>query len=273
MTSDFALPLPVPTISESPPEEKRNLQVHLKSEDGALLLILPTEAETTNTDWSDLWEQLKHRLNGGERFWQPRASVHLMAQDRLLDGRQLQEIVTALSEAQLQLKRVCTNRRQTAVAAATAGYSVEQQAPFSSLTQKPKSSVQTLADPLYLETTVRSGIEIRHPGTVVILGDLNPGGTVVAAGDILVWGRLRGVAHAGAYGNSQCLILALQMEPTQLRIADYVARAPETPPPQFYPEVAYVTPEGIRIARSADFSKTNFGRLKPEESMAASPSP
>jgi septum site-determining protein MinC len=52
--------------------------------------------------------------------------------------------------------------------------------------------------------------------------------------------------------------MALQMEPTQLRIADAVARAPETPPAQFYPEVAYVTPDGIRIARAADFSKTNF---------------
>jgi septum site-determining protein MinC len=98
-------------------------------------------------------------------------------------------------------------------------------------------------------------VEIRHPGTVVILGEVNPGGIVVAAGDILVWGRLRGFAHAGAFGNSECLIMALQMEPTQLRIADYVARSPETPPAQFYPEVAYVTPEGIRIALAADFAK------------------
>jgi septum site-determining protein MinC len=48
------------------------------------------------------------------------------------------------------------------------------------------------------------------------------------------------------------------MEPTQLRIADAVARAPGTPPTQFYPEVAYVTPEGIRITRATDFSKTHF---------------
>jgi septum site-determining protein MinC len=52
--------------------------------------------------------------------------------------------------------------------------------------------------------------------------------------------------------------MALQMEPTQLRIADAVARAPETPPAQFYPEVAYVTPQGIRIARATDFSRTHF---------------
>ncbi|MBW4574655.1 MAG: septum site-determining protein MinC [Aphanothece sp. CMT-3BRIN-NPC111] len=259
MTSDAALPTPLPDVSESVPEENRNLQVQLKSEEGTLLLILPTEAETHATiSWTDLWEQLKHRLNAGDRFWPPQVGVHLMAQDRLLDGRQLKAIADALNEAQMQLKRVYTNRRQTAVAAATAGYSVEQQAPFSSLSSEPSKPASALADPLYLETTVRSGIEIRHSGTVVVMGDVNPGGSVVAAGDILVWGRLRGIAHAGAFGNSQCRIMALQMEPTQLRIADYMARAPETPLAQLYPEVAYVTPSGIRIARATDFSKTHL---------------
>ncbi len=90
---------------------------------------------------------------------------------------------------------------------------------------------------------------------MVVLGDLNPGSSVVADGDILVWGRLRGVAHAGASGNTQCRIMALQMQPTQLRIADQVARAPESLPAQFHPEIAYITPEGIRIARAVDFSK------------------
>jgi len=66
------------------------------------------------------------------------------------------------------------------------------------------------------------------------------------------------VAHAGASGNTQCRIMALQMEPTQLRIAESVARAPEKPPAQYYPEVAYVTHEGIRIARSVDFAKTQL---------------
>lgn len=265
MTSESSLPLPVSTDAESTPEVNLNLQVRLKSEDDRLLLIMPTEAETPETtSWTDLYLQLKHRLNAGERFWQPQAPVHVIAQDRLLDARQLQAIADALSESQLQLKLVSTNRRQTAVAAATAGYSVEQVPPSSSLNQKPANQNQVLADPLYMQATVRSGVEIRHPGTVVILGDLNPGGNVVAAGDILVWGRLRGVAHAGAQGNSQCVIMALQMEPTQLRIADAVARPPETPPDQFYPEFAYVTPQGIRIARAADFAKTNLVRMKEE---------
>ncbi|MBD2094616.1 septum site-determining protein MinC [Trichocoleus sp. FACHB-591] len=255
-----------PTESASAPEQPliKDLQVRFKSEEGQLLLMLPPETETTDPPsptaltWADLWQQLKQRLSGGDRFWQPGTVVHLMARDRLLDGRQLQAIADALLEVQLQLKRVSTSRRQTAVAAATAGYSVEQQAPVAHLSQPTATPPPALADPLYIQTTVRSGVEIRHPGTIVVLGDINPGSSLIADGDILVWGRLRGVAHAGASGNTQCRIMALQMEPTQLRIAESLARAPEKPPAQYYPEVAYVTSEGIRIARSADFAKTQL---------------
>lgn len=260
MTSDPVHPELVSTLTPPSPEAIALLQVRLKSEEGRLVLTLPAEGESSAAlNWSDLWLQLKQRLQGGDRFWQPNTIVDLMAADRLLDGRQLKAIADALWEVQLQLRRVYTTRRQTAVAAATAGYCVEQQAPpVSAINQLPAPSPAPLAEPLYLQMTVRSGTEIRHPGTVVILGDLNPGGNVIADGDILVWGRLRGVAHAGASGNAKCLIVALQMEPTQLRIADSVARAPTTIPTQFYPEIAYVTPEGIRITKAADFSKSQF---------------
>lgn len=282
---------PAPAILQ-PASDNPNLQVRFKSEGGRLLLLLPPEVEgnsanhantstnpasqegaiqdsansgssqfgnsaNTNT-WNDLWQQLKQRLNAGERFWQPETAVHLVARDRLLDVRQLQAIADALADAQLQLKRVYTSRRQTAVAAATTGYSVEQHLPVAHLNQPSAESGQPLADPLYVQTVVRSGVEIRHPGTIIVLGDVNPGGSVIADGDVLVWGCLRGLAQAGAAGNGQCLIMALRMEPTQIRIAEFVARAPETPPEQFHPEVAYVSAGSIRIARAADFSRTRL---------------
>ncbi|HEY9894028.1 MAG TPA: septum site-determining protein MinC [Candidatus Sericytochromatia bacterium] len=259
---------PSPSVPVVPPnalevdrtQPDPNQQVRFRNEGGKLLLLLPPEGEgngpNTAFHWTEVWQQLKQRLDAGERFWQPETTVHLIARDRLLDGRQLQTIADALTEAKLQLKRVYTSRRQTAVAAATAGYSVEQQPTLSHLNQPTQEATQTMAEPLYLETTLRSGADIHHNGTVVILGDVNAGSAVVADGDILVWGRLRGVAHAGARGNNRCLIMAMQMEPTQLRIADFVARPPETPPAQYYPEVAYVTPERtIRIARAVDFHR------------------
>jgi septum site-determining protein MinC len=238
------------------------LQIRLKNEDGVVKLILPTEAETPKSaSWNDLWEQLQQRLQGGKRFWQPLAAVHLVAQDRLLDARQLQSIAEALSDVSLQLRLIETSRRQTAVAAATAGYSIVQQSTIAPLTPPPIEAQTTiLAEPMYLQITVRSGMDIRHEGSIIIMGDVNPGGEIYAAGDIIVWGRLRGIAHAGYPNNPQCLIMALQMEPTQLRIADRVARAPETPPPQFEPEIAYITPQGIRIARTMDIKTTPYLR-------------
>ncbi len=241
-----------------------NVQVRFKTkEDGTLLLLLPNESSsndantTTHATWTEILQQIRHRLNAGDRFWQADTSVQLIAQDRLLDGRQLQAIAEALAESKLKLERIETSRRQTAVAAVTAGYSVEQRTTVAPFNPAPLATGKALADPLYLETTLRSGVEIRHPGNIVIVGDVNPGGSIIADGDILVWGRLRGLAQAGANGNEQCIIMALQMEPTQIRIADWVARSPE-PLAQFYPEVAYVSPEGIRIAKAADFSKAQF---------------
>ena len=255
--SDSETVSPLPATSTPPPK----LQIRLKNEDGVVKLILPTEAETpASASWNDLSEQLQQRLQAGKRFWQPLTAVHLIAKDRLLDARQLQAINQALTEAALQLQLVTTSRRQTAVAAATAGYSVTQQSTIAPIVPIATESTPILAEPIYLQMTVRSGMDIRHQGNVIIMGDVNPGGEIFAAGDIIVWGRLRGVAHAGYPNNPQCLIMALQMEPTQLRIADRVARAPETPPPQFEPEIAYVTPQGIRIARAIDMKTTPYLR-------------
>ena len=264
MTPDASSRAAAAPAPQETPEVSLELQVRLKTEDGQLLLLLPSEtnigesATAAASTWTELWQQLKVRLNAGERFWQANAEVQLMASDRLLDIRQLQEIAEALSEVELLLKRVHTSRRQTAVAAATVGYCVEQQPPVSSLSKASTEKPQSLAEPLYLQMTVRSGQEIRHPGTVVVFGDVNPGGSVIAGGDILVWGRLRGIVHAGAGGNTKSLIMTLQMEPMVIRIAKYVARGPETSPAQFYPEVAYVTSQGIRIARASDFDKSQL---------------
>lgn len=237
-----------------------NIQVQLKTEGERLLLILPTELQVPASEfnWGEIWQQMKQRLNAGDRLRKPNTALHLVAQDRLLDNRQLQDLAETLNTYQIQLKSVATSRRQTAIAACTLGYSVEQIQTQTSLTSGIQPTPSALADALYLQMTVRSGVEIRHPGTVILLGDINPSGIVIADGDILIWGRLRGVAHAGAGGNRESLIMALQMEPTQLRIADAVARSPEKTITSFLPEIAHITPEGIRIVKAADFSRSQL---------------
>jgi septum site-determining protein MinC len=173
--------------------------------------------------------------------------------------RQIQEISEILETQKLILHSVSTSRRQTAIASVTAGLSVEQE--HKSLTlinSKLKSAENAIPqdDPLYVKMTVRSGIEIRHNGSIIILGDVNAGGEVIATGDILIWGKLKGVAHAGAKGNSRAIVMALHLEATQVRIADFVARV-DSPSTSFSPEIAYVSCKGtptICITPAASFS-------------------
>jgi septum site-determining protein MinC len=70
---------------------------------------------------------------------------------------------------------------------------------------------------------------VRHQGHITILGDVNPGAEIVAGGSIIVWGRVRGTVHAGALGNREAVICAIDLLPTQIRIADLIARSPDGP--------------------------------------------
>lgn len=103
-------------------------------------------------------------------------------------------------------------------------------------TRDPRESTDTL----FLRRTVRSGQAIHHPSNVVVLGDVNPGAEIIAGGDILVWGTLRGMVHAGYPDNQQALVGALQLASVQLRIADLLSRAPEGFETQPRPEVASI---------------------------------
>ena len=75
--------------------------------------------------------------------------------------------------------------------------------------------------------TLRSGVSLQHHGHVVVIGDVNPGGEIIAGGDVVVWGRLRGVVHAGAEGDEGAVVCALDLSPTQLRIAGQIALTPK----------------------------------------------
>jgi septum site-determining protein MinC len=74
---------------------------------------------------------------------------------------------------------------------------------------------------------VRSGQILHVKGDLLLIGDVNPGGTVIAGGNIFILGALRGIAHAGYYGNKEAVIAASVMKPMQLRISDIMSRSPD----------------------------------------------
>ena len=89
---------------------------------------------------------------------------------------------------------------------------------------------------LWVQRTLRSGTRIEHSGNVVVMGDVNPGAEIVAEGNVLVWGRLRGSVHAGAAfrtgvsQNQGAFICALTMNPTRLQIASEISNPSKAKP-------------------------------------------
>jgi septum site-determining protein MinC len=73
-----------------------------------------------------------------------------------------------------------------------------------------------------IKRTLRNGRTIHSDGHVIVLGDVNAGAMIIAAGDVIVWGKLRGTVHAGARGDESAVVCALYLAPTQLRIAGYI---------------------------------------------------
>ena len=95
-------------------------------------------------------------------------------------------------------------------------------------------------DTLFVRRTIRSGQAIRHHSNVVVLGDVNHGAEIIAGGDIIVWGVLRGMVHAGYPDNQNALVCSLLLSPVQLRIAHLLSRPPEGFEAQAMPEIASI---------------------------------
>lgn len=89
-----------------------------------------------------------------------------------------------------------------------------------------EGAVADIGTGLFLRANLRSGQTVRYPGDVCILGDVDAGAEVIADGDVVVWGILRGLAHAGSNGDDEAVVCALQMSPVQLSIAGVVSRFP-----------------------------------------------
>lgn len=126
---------------------------------------------------------------------------------------------------------------------------------FSMAGEPKKSRAAARADledkghvPLIVRNTCRSGVRIVSASDCVVLGDVNPGAEIIAEGDVIIFGALRGVAHAGAGGDRGARIWALSFEPNQIRIADLVAVPPRgSKPPQGRFEVAEIGDGVIQV--------------------------
>ncbi len=84
-----------------------------------------------------------------------------------------------------------------------------------------------ISETKFVQNSLRSGQREEYPGSIVICGDVNAGAEIVAGGNIIILGALRGVAHAGANGNTMAIISANSIDVTQIRIANLVREVTE----------------------------------------------
>lgn len=96
----------------------------------------------------------------------------------------------------------------------------------------------------FYRESLRSGQRIEEEGSIVILGDVNSGAEVIAADNIVVLGKLRGLAHAGAKGNQKAIISAGELDTVQIRIANIVKQLNRETSSQL---MAYVTIQNNNI--------------------------
>jgi septum site-determining protein MinC len=175
--------------------------------------------------WREMMDELGMQLNrpSAQSFFRG-ARVLLETGGRPVEVAQLEELIALLAQHEMTLVSVMgAAQSQAAFAKLRATIpppeSLEEPAPAT-----PGSSEK---QPLVIRKTVRSGQVVRHTGAIIVIGDVNPGAEVIADGDVIVWGKLRGVVHAGANGDDRAMVGALVLAPTQLRIGHHVSRAPD----------------------------------------------
>lgn len=199
------------------------------------LLIILGEGE-----WDALLANLATRLAGPPAFFRG-GQIVLQVGERALLMEQLQQIESLFEQHEMLLRTVVGTDTTTQEAAKALGLHVTPALERRTI-QRPTSYLDREAMPaVVVRRTLRSGQAVRHGGHVVVIGDVNPGAEIVASGDVVVWGRLRGLVHAGATGDESAIVCALQLVPTQLRIGDLIARPPDDV------DRSRVTPEIARV--------------------------
>ena len=157
-------------------------------------------------------------------------SIDLDCGDWILNCNDITDLSSAVADAGHQLGRITSRVPETVVSASALGLDASPEVTASGSGTQPTAVAAGSADLLFHHGTLRSGDHLQSDRSILLYGDVNPGARISSAADVLVWGRLRGVAHAGCEGATTARIIALQLRPLQLRIADVVARGPEDLP-------------------------------------------
>ena len=194
--------------------------------------------------WQDVLEGMLSEQPGG--------SVDIDCGEWLLTCSDLDLLQDRVNQGPRRLGRLISRIPQTVVSASALGLDAilrDPEATEENDATEPRQGDEGRA--LMHQGTLRAGDHLHSDRDILLHGDVNPGARISAVGDVLVWGRLRGVAHAGCEGATDARVVALQLRPLQLRIADAVARGPDDLPQQGLAEQALLR-DGIITIEPAE---------------------
>jgi septum site-determining protein MinC len=199
--------------------------------------LLATFAEAA---WEDQCVALLSQIDERPAFFQG-ARLAMNVGSQILKVNDLVDLRDRLSERNVALWAVVSESSITEQTSQLLGLATR----ISKPRPEEQRHASTITDDtaLFVNKTLRSGKRIEFPGHVVVMGDVNAGAEIIADGNVIVWGRVRGMIHAGANGNRSATICALDLSATQLRIADEVS-AMLKPQKDPKPEVASINSEG-----------------------------
>lgn len=181
----------------------------VKSVRGEMLIDL--QKINSFTEIKEALERQLHSING----YLLGTMVSINIGDKHLTNKQLHEIEDILLDHGLHLKDLIRTNGPPSPA---------------DVSSDDNFSIEAMPDyenTLLICRNLRSGQKFFTEGNIVILGDINPGAEIIAGGNILVMGTLKGMAHAGAFGDEKAVITAYRLNPTQLRIANHITRPPD----------------------------------------------
>ena len=156
------------------------------------------------------------------------SNIEIYCKNLDLSCSSILDLVAISNQYNCNVISFCSTSLKTIVSAQSLGYQSHYVIDnYSKNTLEGSNKNLNISKTDFHQGTLRSGEYVHSTGDLLILGDVNPGAIVSAEGNIIIWGRLLGIAHAGSKGNSEATISALQLRPVQLRIASKFARGPK----------------------------------------------
>lgn len=214
-------------------------KVIIKGNRYGITIVLDPEIE-----FSELLVELKKRLTHAEEFFDSSKQIAAAFEGRELSNEELDQILSVIeSDSKLNIQYVIDDNKQLETRMQSMINTVsklqeddpasdQSGAPgnfantFEGEIAAPDSSNENLSSSgMFYKGTLRSGQTLESENSIVILGDVNPGASVIAGGNIVIIGSLTGSVQAGANGSRNAFVMALSMNPIQIQIADIIARS------------------------------------------------